>query len=50
MIPFITQQDIIVVTNGLTHVRPLLEKGISVYMTGGEVKGNDICEYRRQCS
>lgn len=38
MIPFITQQDIIVVTNGLTHVRPLLEKGISVYMTGGEVK------------
>lgn len=38
MIPFITQQDIIVVTNGLTHVRPLLEKGIPVYMTGGEVK------------
>ncbi|TEB40571.1 DeoR/GlpR transcriptional regulator, partial [Flavobacterium circumlabens] len=24
MIPFITQQDIIVVTNGLPHVRPLL--------------------------
>ncbi|WP_323703101.1 DeoR/GlpR family DNA-binding transcription regulator [Mammaliicoccus sp. Dog046] len=38
MISFIDQQDIIVVTNGLTHVRPLLDKGIRVYMTGGEVK------------
>lgn len=40
MIPHLYQQDIIVVTNGLTHVKPLLEKDIKVYLTGGEVKYN----------
>nr|WP_263314058.1 DeoR/GlpR family DNA-binding transcription regulator [Mammaliicoccus sp. Marseille-Q6498] len=38
MVHYINQRDIVVVTNGLTHVKPLLDKGIKVYMTGGEVK------------
>nr|WP_275589613.1 MULTISPECIES: DeoR/GlpR family DNA-binding transcription regulator [unclassified Mammaliicoccus] len=42
MIPYINQQDIVVVTNGLTHVKPLLEKGIKVYMTGGEIKSTTL--------
>lgn len=38
MIPYLTQQGIIVVTNGLTHVPELIPKGIEVYMIGGFVK------------
>ena len=37
MIPFIKAQDIVVVTNGLSHVERLLHRGIKTLMIG-EVK------------
>ena len=40
MIPYIDAKDIIVVTNGLTHVEQLLKKGIKTLMLGGQVKEN----------
>lgn len=40
MIPYLHQQHLTVVTNGLTHVSPLVEKGIEVYMIGGYVKSS----------
>ncbi|GGI39343.1 DeoR/GlpR family DNA-binding transcription regulator [Mammaliicoccus stepanovicii] len=42
MIRHITHKNIVVVTNGLTHVKPLLDKGVTVYMTGGEVKATTL--------
>ena len=38
MIPFIKAKDIIVVTNGLTHVEILLQHGIRTFILGGDVK------------
>lgn len=38
MIPFIEAQDVVVVTNGLTHVEKLLAQGIKTLMIGGQVK------------
>ncbi len=38
MIPHITAKEIKVVTNGLTHLDGLLEKGINTYLTGGYIK------------
>jgi DeoR family fructose operon transcriptional repressor len=32
--------DIVVVTNGITHIEPLLNKGIKTYLAGGFVKEN----------
>ncbi|TDM12213.1 DeoR/GlpR family DNA-binding transcription regulator [Macrococcus lamae] len=40
MIPHLNQQHLTVVTNGLTHVPPLVEQGIEVYMVGGYVKSS----------
>lgn len=40
MIPYMTQRNLTVVTNGLTHVQPLIENNISVFMAGGYVKNN----------
>ncbi|HLR20182.1 MAG TPA: DeoR/GlpR family DNA-binding transcription regulator [Staphylococcus sp.] len=38
MIPYISAHDIVVVTNGLTHVEELLKQGIKTLILGGEVK------------
>ncbi|WP_243385321.1 DeoR/GlpR family DNA-binding transcription regulator [Bacillus kexueae] len=39
MIDFLnTDYDIVVVTNGLGHIEPLLKKGIKTYLVGGYVK------------
>jgi DeoR family transcriptional regulator, fructose operon transcriptional repressor len=38
MIPFLKNRDIVVVTNGLTHMTSLLEARIQTYITGGYVK------------
>lgn len=38
IIPYIKAKDIIVVTNGLTHVEELLKQGIRTLILGGEVK------------
>lgn len=38
MIPFLKDKDVLVVTNGLTHVQPLMEQGITTYLTGGLIK------------
>jgi DeoR family transcriptional regulator, fructose operon transcriptional repressor len=38
MIEFLTAKDIVVVTNGLMHAAPLLNKGIATYLIGGFVK------------
>ena len=38
MINFMDKKDIIVVTNGLKHIDALVEKNISCYILGGEVK------------
>lgn len=40
MIPYIDAKEIIVVTNGLTHVEQLLKKGFKTLMLGGQVKAN----------
>ncbi|WP_210468255.1 DeoR/GlpR family DNA-binding transcription regulator [Sporosarcina sp. 6E9] len=39
MIPFINNKEVVVVTNGLTHVDALVKHGITTYLTGGYVKG-----------
>ena len=39
LIPFLSGKDVVVVTNGLTHVEALVEHGITTYLTGGHVKG-----------
>ncbi|MFC2947889.1 DeoR/GlpR family DNA-binding transcription regulator [Virgibacillus sediminis] len=38
MIPHLQGKDIVVVTNGLTHIDALIEHGITAYMTGGRIK------------
>lgn len=38
MIEYLPIKDIVVVTNGLMHVTPLLNKGISTYIIGGLTK------------
>lgn len=38
MIPFLGNKNVVVVTNGLTHVDSLTEQGITTYLTGGYVK------------
>ncbi|WP_019415578.1 DeoR/GlpR family DNA-binding transcription regulator [Paenisporosarcina sp. TG20] len=38
MIPHMKDKDIVVVTNGLTHVDSLNEYGITTYLTGGLIK------------
>ncbi|WP_077302984.1 DeoR/GlpR family DNA-binding transcription regulator [Virgibacillus pantothenticus] len=38
MIPYLKDKDIVVVTNGLSHVEALLKHGISTYLTGGYIK------------
>lgn len=38
MIPFLKQEGITVVTNGVNLIEPLLEKGIATYLIGGIVK------------
>ncbi|MEL3974542.1 DeoR/GlpR family DNA-binding transcription regulator [Rossellomorea oryzaecorticis] len=38
MIEFLPEIDIVIVTNGLTHVDALLQKGFKTYMVGGSVK------------
>ncbi|MBS4208472.1 DeoR/GlpR family DNA-binding transcription regulator [Bacillus sp. FJAT-50079] len=38
MIPYLNQNDLVVVTNGLEHIAPLLEKGIRTYLIGGYAK------------
>ncbi|XXM70563.1 DeoR/GlpR family DNA-binding transcription regulator [Lysinibacillus sphaericus] len=38
MIEFLPEINIVIVTNGLTHVDALLQKGFKTYLTGGNVK------------
>ncbi|WP_175990571.1 DeoR/GlpR family DNA-binding transcription regulator [Bacillus sp. Marseille-Q1617] len=38
MIEFLPEIDIVIVTNGLTHVDSLLQKGFKTYIVGGSVK------------
>lgn len=38
MIPFLTQKNIVVVTNGLMNIHALLEAGIETHVLGGHVK------------
>lgn len=38
MIPYLKHKNVVVVTNGLTHVESLIEYGITTYLTGGYVK------------
>lgn len=38
MIPFLASKEIVVVTNGLTHIDALLERGIKTYLLGGLIK------------
>ncbi|MBX0315908.1 DeoR/GlpR family DNA-binding transcription regulator [Planococcus glaciei] len=38
IIPFLTEKDLVVVTNGLTLVEALNEQGITTYLTGGMIK------------
>ena len=38
MIPYIEAKDVVVVTNGITHLEALLENSIPTYLTGGFVK------------
>ena len=45
MIPFIKAQDIVVVTNGLSHVERLLQRGIKTLMIGGS-KSYHFCYCR----
>ena len=42
LIKYIQAKDIIVVTNGLTHVEALLKKSIKTIMLGGQVKENTL--------
>ncbi|MBM7586043.1 DeoR family fructose operon transcriptional repressor [Bacillus pakistanensis] len=38
MIPYLTAKNIIVVTNGLTHLEALIEKNVKTYLIGGYAK------------
>ncbi|MBB5325463.1 DeoR family fructose operon transcriptional repressor [Anoxybacillus tepidamans] len=38
MIPYLNAKDIVVVTNGVTHLEALLEKDIPTYLLGGFIK------------
>src|SRR5699024_4282709 len=38
MLPYIEAEHITVVTNGLNHLRALLEKGVDTYLLGGFIK------------
>lgn len=38
MVPFLTKKDIVVVTNGPTHVDALMQYGITTYLIGGLIK------------
>lgn len=38
MIQFLTDKDILVVTNGLTHIESLLDNNMSTYLLGGLIK------------
>src|SRR5699024_10542648 len=38
MIPYISAQNIVVVTSGLTHVEELIKQGIRTFILGGEIK------------
>ncbi|ANB61305.1 DeoR/GlpR family DNA-binding transcription regulator [Anoxybacteroides amylolyticum] len=38
MIPYLNAKDIVVVTNGITHLEALLEKNIPTYLLGGFIK------------
>src|SRR5699024_7864408 len=38
MIPYLEGQDIVVVTNGITHVEALIKHGITTYLIGGIMK------------
>lgn len=38
IIELLNAKDIVVVTNGLMHIPPLMNKGIATYLTGGFVK------------
>ncbi|MGF2616037.1 DeoR/GlpR transcriptional regulator [Rossellomorea vietnamensis] len=40
MISLLEQKELTIVTNGITLVEPLIEKGISTYLLGGMVKGS----------
>ncbi|TDM14637.1 DeoR/GlpR family DNA-binding transcription regulator [Macrococcus bovicus] len=42
MIPYLTQRDLTVVTNSVTHVMALIERGIRALMIGGLVKPNTM--------
>src|SRR6478735_6757240 len=35
---FLDEKDVVVVTNGLMHLNPMLEQGITLYLIGGSVK------------
>ncbi|WP_077324283.1 DeoR/GlpR family DNA-binding transcription regulator [Virgibacillus siamensis] len=38
LIPFLREKDVVIVTNGLTHLEALMENGIQAYLTGGMIK------------
>lgn len=38
MIPLLAEKEVVVVTNGLTHIEPLMENGVTSYLTGGFIK------------
>lgn len=38
LVPFLQQNDIVIVTNGLTHLDALMENDIQTYLTGGLIK------------
>lgn len=38
LVPFLQQKDVVVVTNGLTHLDALMENDIQTYLTGGLIK------------
>lgn len=38
LIPHLAKKEVVVVTNGLTHVEALVENGITSYLTGGFIK------------
>ncbi|MFB4168013.1 MULTISPECIES: DeoR/GlpR family DNA-binding transcription regulator [unclassified Virgibacillus] len=38
LIPFLQDKEVVVVTNGLTHLDSLIEHGIQTYLTGGFIK------------
>jgi len=42
MIPYLTQQNLTVITNSVIHVTALVERGITTFMIGGFVKQNTM--------